>query len=448
MIKAPKHRPIESSRRRPPAEWGNWRKQMGHRITTLDGLREWIDVTPSEEEAIERSKGKYRWSITEYYASLMDPHDENCPIRLQAVPNLREFEPDPAATVDPVGDMKYRRTNRVIHKYPDRIVFLVTAVCPVYCRHCTRKYHTTDLEGTYFEGSEAKSLDEDLSYVAQHDEIRDVLLTGGDPLVYPDEKLAYILRSLRAIPHVEIIRIGTRFPVLMPDRITPEFCRLLEEVHPSWLNTHFNHPKEITPEAAAACDRLLRSGVPVQNQSVLLKGVNDNVDTMRELLHGLLRIRVRPYYLYHCDNVVGVSHFMTSLEQGREIMEQLMGFTTGFSVPQYVLTTDLGKIPAFRQKIARDERGDLWVENYKHQKKNLGLILLPDSGRADSGALAARVPDERRADDVGEEAGGAEGVIEKDSIRNRWIVDGTGHVEDTAVGIHLEDEKISSAAHS
>jgi lysine 2,3-aminomutase len=367
--------PLESSLRRAGGELGNWRQQMSNRITTLAGLREWINVTPAEEEAIRRSEGKYRWSITQYYASLMDPDDENCPVRLQAVPNLRELDADPGAEIDPVGDMKYRKTNRVVHKYPDRVVFLVTAVCPVYCRHCTRKYHTTDVEGTYFQTKEAESFAEDLRYIAEHPEIRDVLLTGGDPLVYPDEKLAYILRSLRAIEHVEIIRIGSRFPVLMPDRITPELCRLFEEVHPLWLNTHFNHPKEITPQAAAACDRLLRHGVPVQNQSVLLKGINDDADTMRALLHGLLKIRVRPYYLYHCDNVVGVSHFMTTLEEGREIMEQLSGFTTGFAVPQYVLTTDLGKIPASRQMVVRDEDGEWWVENYQKRKKNLGPIL-------------------------------------------------------------------------
>jgi lysine 2,3-aminomutase len=357
------------------ARWGGWRKQLSNRITTLEELRQWIDVTPAEEAAIERTRGKYRWSITQYYASLMDRHDENCPIRQQAVPNLRELDEYPGAEIDPVGDMVYRKTNRVIHKYPDRVVFLVTSVCPVYCRHCTRKYHTTNVGGTYFEEREAASIASDIEYIAAHPEIRDVLLTGGDPLVYPDQKLADILRSLRAIPHVEILRIGSRFPVLMPARITPEFCRMLEALHPVWLNTHFNHPKEVTPEAAAACDMLLRHGIPVQNQSVLLKGINDDVATMRELLHALLRIRVRPYYLYHCDNVTGVSHFMTSLERGREIMEQLLGFTTGFAVPQYVVTTDYGKIPASRQVVHRDDDGNVWIENYKKQRKNLGAAL-------------------------------------------------------------------------
>jgi lysine 2,3-aminomutase len=362
-------------RRDAPQEWGDWRKQMARRIKTVAELREWIDVTPAEEEAIRRSEGKYRWSITHYYASLMDPDNENCPVRLQAVPNLREFETVGSAGIDPVGDMENRKTNRVIHKYPDRVVLLVTEVCPVYCRHCTRKYHTTDLQGSYFGEVEAKPFDEDFAYIEAHPEIRDVLLTGGDPLSYPDDKLRAILRRLRAIKHIEIIRIGSRFPVLLPSRITPEFCAMLEEFHPVWLNTHFNHPKEITPQSAAACDRLLRHGVPVQNQTVLLKGINGDIQTMRALVHGLLKIRVRPYYLYHCDNVVGVSHFMTDLDTGLEIIEALVGFTTGFGVPQYVVTTEIGKISAARQTLHQTGDGDVWVENYQNEKRNVGPLL-------------------------------------------------------------------------
>ncbi|MCB9796180.1 MAG: arginine 2,3-aminomutase [Alphaproteobacteria bacterium] len=373
MTHDPHHHAL--SARHAPEDRGGWRRQMANRITTLEQLRGWIEVTPEEEEAIRRSEGTYRWSITQHYASLMDPHDPRCPIRLQAVPQLAELAPPQSASVDPVGDRVNRKTNRVIHKYPDRVVLLVTAICPVYCRHCTRKFHTTDKSGTYFEEKEAASFDADFDYIAAHPEIRDVLLTGGDPLVYPDHKLRGILERLRAIPHVEIIRIGSRFPVLMPDRITPELCAMLAEFHPVWLNTHFNHPKELTPASAAAVDRLLRHGVPVQNQSVLLRGVNDDVDTMRALLHGLLRMRVRPYYLYHCDDVVGVSHFMTSLEEGRAIMEQLTGFTTGFAVPQYVVTTDLGKIPASREVLWRDEQGDVQVESYRGEIKNLGPAL-------------------------------------------------------------------------
>ncbi|HWD07597.1 MAG TPA: KamA family radical SAM protein [Actinomycetota bacterium] len=347
--------------------WENWRWQMQNRITTLDQLRQWVRVSEEEAQAITDLAGVYRWSITPYYASLMDADDPGCPIRLQAIPSPKEATPAPDADIDPVGDRLFRKTNRVVHKYPDRAVVLVTRNCPVYCRHCTRKFHTTALnDGSYFERGEGEPWDEDLAYIREHTEIRDVLLTGGDPLMYSDRRLDTVLGGLRAIDHVEIIRIGSRFPVLLPQRITPELCAVLERHHPVWLNTHFNHSKEVTPEAAAACDRLLRAGVPVGNQTVLLRGVNDRPELMRRLMLDLVRIRVRPYYLYHCDNVVGVSHFMTTIEEGRAIHESLQGFITGFAVPQYVLTTELGKIPVPREFVRKDNGASAWtVENYR-----------------------------------------------------------------------------------
>ena len=350
--------------------WHDWRSQLRHRITTVEQLRQWINVTEREEQAIQSCAGKYRWSVTPYYASLMDKDDDQCPIRQQAVPSLGEFVLFQGADPDPVGDTIYRKTNRVVHKYPDRVIMLVTEACAVYCRHCTRKYHTTDLQGTYFENNEAASWENDFQYIEQHPEIRDVLLTGGDPLTYSDERLEAIIARLRQIPHVEIIRIGSRYPVLLPQRITPEFCQMLDRYHPIWLNTHFNHPKEITKESAAACDRLLRHGVVVQNQSVLLKGINDDLETMRSLLKGLLKIRVRPYYLYHCDQVTGVSHFATSIEKGREIMQGLLGYMTGFAVPQYIVTTTLGKIPLWEERVYQEENS-YWVENYKGERLRL-----------------------------------------------------------------------------
>lgn len=348
-------------------EWADWRWHMRHRITNLDKLRRWIDVTEDEVSALEQSAGKYRMSITPYYASLMDPRDPACPIRLQAVPALDELKSFPGADVDPVDDRHYRRTNRIVHKYPDRVIMLITESCPVYCRHCTRKFHTTDLSGTYFRDDEGAEFEEDFRYIAEHPEIRDVLLTGGDPLSYRDDKLELIISRLREIPSVEIIRIGSRFPVLLPQRITDEFCDMLARYHPVWFNTHFNHPKEITPEATAAVDRLLRRGIPVGNQTVLLKGINDDVATMRTLMTELLRMRVRPYYLYHCDNVTGVSHFMTSIEKGLEIMDGLQGHITGFGVPQYVLTTRIGKIPIVRPHHTATSEGVL-VHNYKGER--------------------------------------------------------------------------------
>lgn len=344
--------------------WSDWHWQMAHRITRIEQLRKVVQLTEDEEEAIIQSKGKYRWSITPYYASLMDKDDARCPIRRQAVPSMEEFEHYEHTDIDPVGDTYYRKTNRVVHKYPDRALLLVTRTCPVYCRHCTRKYHTTNLEGSYFGESEKKSFADDFDYIARTPAIRDVLLSGGDPLSYPDANLEYIISSLRQIPHVEIIRIGSRFPVLLPMRITQEFCEMLEKYHPIWLNTHFNHPKEITPEAAAACDLLLRYGIPVQNQSVLLKGINDDLDTMHALLKGLLKIRVRPYYLYHCDSVTGVSHFVTDIEKGQEILRGLYGYFTGFGVPQYILTTKIGKIPLMSSYF-HAENGKYWLENYQ-----------------------------------------------------------------------------------
>ncbi|MDQ1550195.1 MAG: lysine 2,3-aminomutase [Microbacteriaceae bacterium] len=334
--------------------WDDYRWHLANRIVNVDALRDWIDVTDDEAKAIEACAGVYRWSITPYYASLMDPVDPECPVRRQAVPRMSEFEIRPGDDVDPVGDRQYRKTNRVVHKYPDRAILLVTRACPVYCRHCTRKFHTTNVDGTYFGESEALPYDEDVAYIAAHPEIRDVLLTGGDPLTYSDAKLDHLLGLLRAIPHVEILRIGTRFPVLLPQRITPAFCDMLERHHPMWVSTHFNHPKELTSEAQAACDRLLRAGAPVQNQTVLLKGINDDIDTMRALNTGLVRARVRPYYLYHCDNVTGVSHFQTSLQAGRDIMRQLEWSTTGFAVPEYVITTTIGKIRVDGDHVTED----------------------------------------------------------------------------------------------
>ena len=344
--------------------WSDWRWHMANRIRTVDQLQKWIDVSDAEEYAIEHTKQSYKFSITPYYASLMDKSDPNCPIRRQAIPSHDELTVYPGADVDPVGDTRYRKTNRIIHKYPDRVVLMVTETCPVYCRHCTRKFHTTSKSGTYFREREALSFEEDFQYIANTPSIRDVLLTGGDPLVYSDSKLETIICRLRSIPHVEIIRIGSRFPVLLPQRITEKFCSMLEKYHPLWLNTHFNHPREITPLAAEACDRLIRHGIPVQNQSVLLKGINDNLETMRRLLCELLRIRVRPYYLYHCDNVVGVSHFLTSIEAGKALMAGMYGNITGFALPSYIITTHLGKIPITREHVRR--QGDhYFLEGYQ-----------------------------------------------------------------------------------
>jgi lysine 2,3-aminomutase len=325
-------------------QWSDWGWQMRHRIRSVEQLSEWISVSPEEERGICLTEDRYSWTITPYYASLMAKDDPQCPIRLQAIPSEHELEPNRSADVDPVGDRMFRVTNRVIHKYPDRAIVLVTSHCPVLCRFCTRKHHTTARDSTYFQESEGTSWDADFDYLRRTDSIRDVLLTGGDPLTYSDARLEQIISELRSIPHIEIIRIGSRYPVLLPQRITPALCSMLARYHPVWVNTHFNHPTEITEEASRACALLLNHGIPVGNQSVLLGGVNDDVTTMKKLCQRLVSIRVRPYYLYHCDNVEGVSHFQTSVEKGRDIMRGLVGYTTGFAVPQYVVATEKGKI--------------------------------------------------------------------------------------------------------
>jgi lysine 2,3-aminomutase len=325
-------------------DWADWRWHMQNRIRSLDGLKTWINVTAEEADAISAIKDRYSWWITPYYASLMDPDDTHCPIRLQALPATAEMTLDHAAGVDPVGDRKFRVTNRVIHKYPDRAILLVTSLCPVLCRFCTRKHHTTALDSTYFGEGESSSWDQDFDYLRKTVSVRDVLLTGGDPFSYNDHKLQRIIAELRSIPHIEIIRIGSRFPALLPQRITPSLAEMLEKYHPIWVNTHFNHPRELTSEAMRACDLLLRHGIPVGNQTVLLKGVNDDLATMRALCHRLVQARVRPYYIYHCDNVEGVSHFQTTIGAGQTIMRGLIGYTTGFAIPQYVITTEAGKI--------------------------------------------------------------------------------------------------------
>lgn len=323
--------------------WNDWRWQMANRIRTLEGLSEWVRPTDSEVLGIERTSARYQWHVTPYYASLMDVDDPSCPIRRQAIPARDELAPAAHDSTDPVGDTLFRKTNRIIHKYPDRVAFLVTDHCPVLCRFCTRKLHTTDHEGTYFEDAREAHLERDFEYLRNHVEIRDVLLTGGDPLSLSDRKLDNILGTLRSIPHVEIIRIGTRYPVLLPQRLTPELVSMIASHAPVWVNTHFNHPKELTREAIGACARLVDAGIPVGNQTVLLAGVNDDAETMMTLNQKLVQARVRPYYLYHCDSVEGVSHFQTSLETGHRIMQHLRT-TTGFAVPRYIATTLAGKV--------------------------------------------------------------------------------------------------------
>ncbi len=351
----------------PEEMWNSYEFQIRNSITTVDGLAQWINLSDSECEAIQALKDIYKFRISPYYASLMHKTDLRCPLRLQAIPSQKESLKFEGSSVDPVGDRQNLKTARVIHKYPNRVAFLVSDICPVYCRHCTRKYHTTSRDGTYFGPEVDHSMDRDLEYIRSHTEIDDVLLTGGDPLSLGDAKLEFLISRLRSIPHINIIRIGSRFPVVLPQRITPKLLLILSTYGPIWVNTQFNHPSEITQESAAAVESLIRHGIPVQNQSVLLKGINDSLDVMRALIKQLVKIKVRPYYLYHCDNIVGVSHFRTSIGLGTEIMEGLTGFETGFSVPQYVVATRLGKIPITPIYFQCTDEGKTIIRNYKKE---------------------------------------------------------------------------------
>ncbi|HEY8498515.1 MAG TPA: KamA family radical SAM protein, partial [Limnochordales bacterium] len=331
-------------------DWNDWRWQFRNRVRSAEDLARYAPVTPEMAQAIEACSHEFRFAVTPYYLSLIDWSDPNDPIRRQAIPHADELE-DPIGGMDPLHEEDHSPVKGLVHMYPDRVAFLVTADCAIYCRHCTRKR---------FVGKGGKmtaaDVDRAIDYIRRTPQIRDVLITGGDPLVASDAWLESLISRIRAIDHVEIIRIGTRMPVTMPQRITDELCQMLQKYHPIWVNTHFNHPRELTPEAAAAVDRLLRAGIPVGNQTVLLKGVNDDPEVMRQLVHGLLKMRVRPYYLYQCDLLRGTAHFRTPIEKGLEIISALQGWTTGFGVPTYVVDTPIGKIPLMPQNLV--ERGD------------------------------------------------------------------------------------------
>jgi lysine 2,3-aminomutase len=343
----------------PGSEWTDWTWQMRHRIRDAEALSRWIQPTQDERRAIEALSDRFHFVITPYYAALMDSADPACPIRRQVVPRLAELA-DPIGLADPLDEVAHSPVKNVIRVYPDRIAFCVNNECALYCRFCLRKRMVGEPEWAM----KQRELKQGLEWIRNNPEIRDVLLTGGDPLVYSDERLAWLLSELRAIPHVEIVRIGTRLPVTLPFRVTDSLCRVLERHHPIWLNTHFNHPRELTPEAAQACDRLTRAGIPVGNQSVLLRGINDDPATMKALCEGLVRMRVRPYYCYQAQRLEGTAEFRVPIERGIEIFEALRGRTSGFAIPLYVLDTPHGKVPLNRSHVLYREGDEVIVESW------------------------------------------------------------------------------------
>ncbi len=340
----------------------DWRWQMKHRIRTVGELRDLIDLTPEEEAGIRTSAGVFRWGITPYYASLMDRSDPQCPVRRQVIPHIDEMEDDiDLMAADPLEEEAHSPVKNLIHNYEDRVAICVSSECAANCRFCLRKRMT----GSGVSSLKRKDFQPILDYLSFHTEIRDVLLTGGDPLSLDDDHLAWLLMKIRAIPHIDIIRIGSRYPVLNPFRITPGLCNMLAGHHPVWFNTHFNHPKEITPQSARALDLLSRAGIPLGNQTVLLKGINDNSHTLRELFHKLVTYRVRPYYLYQAQLLGGTRHFRTTIEHGMQLMESLRGTLSGFAIPLYVLDTPYGKVPLTPSGF-RGRSGDyVTVQSYR-----------------------------------------------------------------------------------
>jgi lysine 2,3-aminomutase len=339
-------------------DWRSWQWQMRNRIRTAEDLARYVTPTPDEARAITTLGERFRFVITPYYASLMQD-DPACPIRKQVVPRLAELD-DPAGLADPLDEVAHSPVKNVVRVYPDRIAFCVNNECALYCRYCLRKRMVGDEDWSM----QRRELTAALAWIRATPEIRDVLLTGGDPLTYSDDKLGWLLGELRAIPHVEIIRLGTRYPVTLPFRVTDALCRLLERHHPIWVNTHFNHPRELTPEAAEACDRLLRAGCPVGNQSVLLAGVNDDLITMKALCEGLVRMRVRPYYCYQAQLLEGTAHFRVPIERGVELFRALRGRTSGFAIPRYVLDTPYGKVPLEHPYLKGREGDEVVVESW------------------------------------------------------------------------------------
>ena len=337
-----------------------WREQVKNTIHTVEELRRVLPLTPRQQEEIRKAEREFSWRITPYYASLMDANDPACPIRLQAVPDIRELH-DPLGMADPLEEEKNCPAPNVIKVYPDRIAWVVSNTCPVLCRHCLRKRMVGRED---YDGS-AEARRETIEYIRRTPEIRDVLITGGDPLMHSDEFIEEILAGLRAIDHVEIVRIGTRTPCTMPQRITDKLCAMLKKYHPLWINTQFNHPRELTPEAHQACARLADAGIPLGNQSVLLRGINDNPEVMKRLVQGLVKMRVRPYYIYQAQLLAGTAHFRTPIETGIDIIRHLRGYTTGFAVPTFVLDTPYGKVPMMPNYIVKRDDQAVWLRNFQ-----------------------------------------------------------------------------------
>jgi lysine 2,3-aminomutase len=347
-------------------QWQDWQWQIRNRIRDIEGLSRMLDLSENERHALLGHAGSLPVAVTPYYASLLDDRDAGHPLRRCVIPSIDECFRSEGEENDPLAEDLDSPVPGIVHRYPDRVLFLVTDFCSTYCRYCTR----SRLVGHQGEHPFQEDMwEKAINYIASNSQIRDVLLSGGDPLTLSDKKLQWLLSRLWRIPHVEMLRIGTKAPVVIPQRVTPELARMLKRFHPLWISIHVTHPDEITPEMTQACARLADAGIPLGSQTVLLSGINDDIETMRRLVHRLLQVRVKPYYLYQCDPIPGSSHFRTPVGKGLEIMEGLRGHTTGYAVPTYVVDAPGGggKIPLLPQYAIGYEGSDLLLRNFRDQ---------------------------------------------------------------------------------
>ncbi len=349
------------------AEWSNWHWQIRNSICTLDQIQRILPLSEDEYEAVTRRSTGLPFRVTPYYASLLDPSDPLQAIRRTVIPVTGEYLVSPGEAEDPLGEDNQSPVPGLVHRYPDRALFLTTGFCSTNCRYCTRSRMVGDQHK--FRGG-IKQWQQAIAYIESKPEIRDVLLSGGDPLTLPDSQLEFLLSSIRRIPHVEIVRIGTKVPAVLPQRITTRIVRMLKKYHPLWISIHFTHPDELTPEAQAACNQLADAGIPLGSQTVLLKGINDRVETLKSLFHGLLKVRVRPYYLYQCDPILGSAHFRTTVAKGLEMIEGLRGHTSGYAVPHYVIDAPGGggKIPLLPDYFKGRGQDGIVLRNYENRQ--------------------------------------------------------------------------------
>jgi lysine 2,3-aminomutase len=344
-----------------PSLWADWRWQMRHRLTRPEQLIQYLVLSPAERRGLEMTHERFAIAITPHFASLMDPVDPDCPIRRQVVPREEEYVVSHGDLEDPCGEDHDMAVEGLVHRYPDRVLLLALDTCASYCRYCTRSRLVSHNRMEPL----SRRMERIVAYLREHTEVRDVLVSGGDPLMMSDERLDAILGAIRAIPHVELLRVGSRIPGFLPQRITPELVAILRK-HRVWLSLHFSHPAELVPEVATACDRLADGGIPLGSQTVLLRGVNDDPAILKRLFHGLVKMRVRPYYLYQADPVVGTGHLRTSIARGLQIVSELRGHTSGYAVPTYVVDAPGGggKVPLQPETIVGHEDGTWQLRNW------------------------------------------------------------------------------------